>query len=134
MANFNRVILLGNLTRDPQLKYLPNKTAVCEVGLAVNREWGKGSDKKKETTFVDCVAYSQLAEAINQHMQKGRPMLVDGRLKYESWQTKQGEKRNKLRVMIDSAQFLGKPKGDRPAQSTAPDDVPVYDATDDIPW
>ena len=131
MANFNKVILMGNLTRDPQLSYLPNQTPVCEIGMAVNRRW-KGNDgqQKEETCFVDCQAYGRQAETLNQYMTKGRPLLIEGRLRYSQWEDKDGNKRSKLRVMIENFQFLGQGGGQggqsRPASggggSNAPQD------------
>jgi single-strand DNA-binding protein len=112
MANFNKVILMGNLTRDPQLSYLPNQTPVCEIGMAINRRW-KGNDgqQKEETCYVDCQAYGRQAETLNQYMTKGRPLLIEGRLRYSQWEDKDGNKRSKLRVMIDTFQFLGQGQG-----------------------
>jgi single-strand DNA-binding protein len=110
MANFNKVLLIGNLTRDPQLSYLPSQTAVVEFGLAVNRRWtGRDGESKDETCFVDCRAYSRLAENINKYMRKGRSIFVEGRLVYETWTGQDGSKRSKHRVHVDNCQFLGAP-------------------------
>ena len=118
MANFNRVILMGNLTRDPQLSYLPNQTPVCEIGMAVNRKWrGNDGQQKEETCFVDCQAYGKQAETLNQYMSKGRPLLIEGRLRYSQWEDKDGNKRSKLRVVIDNFQFLGQGGGQGGGQS-----------------
>jgi single-strand DNA-binding protein len=109
MANFNKVILLGNLTRDPQLKYLPSQTAVAEFGLAINRKFRtqQGEDRE-EVTFVDCSAFGKTGELINQYFTKGKPIFIDGRLKYDSWEDKQGGgKRSKLTVVVDNFQFIG---------------------------
>jgi len=112
MANFNKVILMGNLTRDPQLSYLPNQTPVCEIGLAVNRKWkGQDGQQKEETCFVDCQSFGRQAEVLNQYMSKGRPLLIDGRLRYSQWEDKDGNKRSKLRVVIENFQFLGQGGG-----------------------
>jgi single-strand DNA-binding protein len=109
MANFNKVILVGNLTRDPELSYLPNsQTPVVEVGIAVNRTWrGQDGQQREETTFVDCSAYGRQAEVINQYMRKGRPLMIEGRLKLSQWETQDGQRRSKLRVVIENFQFLG---------------------------
>ena len=108
MANFNRVILMGNLTRDPQLSYLPNQTPVCEIGMAVNRRWrGNDGQQKEETCFVDYQAYGKQAETLNQYMSKGRPILIEGRLQFDQWEGKDGTRRSKHRVVIDNFQFLG---------------------------
>ena len=118
MANFNKVILMGNLTRDPQLSYLPNQTPVCEIGMAVNRKWkGQDGQQKEETCFVDCQAYGRQAETLNQYMSKGRPLLIEGRLRYSQWEDKDGNKRSKLRVMIDTFQLLGQGGGQGGGQS-----------------
>ena len=112
MANFNKVILAGNLTRDPQLSYLPNQTPVVELGLAVNRRWkGQDGQQREDTCFVDCRAYGRQAEVLNQYMSKGRPILVEGRLQFSSWEGKDGQKRSKLRVVVENFQFLGSGSG-----------------------
>ncbi len=108
MANFNRVILAGNLTRDPQLRYLPNNTAVCEFGLAINRRWrDQDGNQRDDTCFVDVAAFGRQGETINQYMTKGRPILVEGRLKFDSWQAQDGSKRSRLSVVAENFQFLG---------------------------
>lgn len=108
MANFNKVILMGNLTRDPELKYLPSNTAVCEFGLAVNRTWRDANGQQQEDTcFVDCACFGRAAETLNQYMSKGKPLLIDGRLKYDSWTAQDGTKRSKLRVVVENFQFVG---------------------------
>lgn len=112
MANFNKVLLAGNLTRDPQLSYLPNNTAVCELGMAINRKWkGQNGDMREDTCFVDLRAYGRQAETLNQYMTKGKPLLVEGRLKYDQWEGKDGQKRSKLYVVVENFQFLGAPGG-----------------------
>jgi single-strand DNA-binding protein len=109
MANLNKVMLMGNLTRDPQLKYLPNQTPVVEFGLAVNRRWkGPNGEDKEETTFVDISAFARTAEVINQYFTKGKPIFIEGRLKFDSWEDKQGGgKRSKLTVVAENFQFIG---------------------------
>jgi len=107
MANFNRVLLMGNLTRDPQLSYTPNQTAVVEFGLAVNRRWkGRDGENREETCFVDCRAFGRLAENINKYLTKGRPLFVEGRLTFDSWTAQDGSKRSKHRVTVENFQFL----------------------------
>ncbi|MBN2456751.1 MAG: single-stranded DNA-binding protein [Sedimentisphaerales bacterium] len=107
MANFNKVFLMGNLTRDPQLSYLPSQTAVVDFGLAVNRRWtGQNGQAKEETCFVDCRAFGRLAENINKYLSKGRPLFVEGRLTFDSWTAQDGTKRSKHRVTIENFQFL----------------------------
>ena len=108
MANYNRVILVGNLTRDPQLSYLPNQTPVCELGLAVNRRWkGQDGQQREDTCFIDCRAYGKPGEIISQYMSKGRPILVEGRLQFDQWEGKDGQRRSKHRVIVENFQFLG---------------------------
>jgi single-strand DNA-binding protein len=101
--------MIGNLTRDPQLKYLPSQMAVAEFGMAVNHKFKTASgEQREEVCFIDCSAFGKQAEVINQYCQKGKPLLVEGRLKYETWEDKQGGgKRSKHKIMIDSFQFLG---------------------------
>lgn len=116
MANFNKVILAGNLTRDPQLSYLPSSTPVCEFGMAINRKWkSPNGDMKEEVCFVDVSAFGRSAETINQYVKKGQPLLVDGRLKYHQWEGKDGQKKSRLTVVVDTFQFLGGPSGSRGA-------------------
>lgn len=114
MASFNKVILVGNLTRDPELRYTPKGTAVTKIGLAVNRVWTTESgEKKEEVTFVDIDMFGRTAENVAQYMRKGSPLLVEGRLRLEQWDDKQsGQKRSKLSVVGEVVQFLGSPRGD----------------------
>jgi single-strand DNA-binding protein len=109
MASFNQVILMGNLTRDPQLKYLPSQTAVAEFGLAVSRRFRtQAGEDREEVLFVDCSAFAKTGELINQYFTKGKPIFIQGRLKYDSWEDKQGGgKRSKLTVVVDNFQFVG---------------------------
>jgi single-strand DNA-binding protein len=138
MANFNKVLLIGNLTRDPQLSYTPSQTAVVEFGLAVNRRWtGRDGEKREETCFVDCQAFGRQAENINKYMNKGRPLLVEGRLTFNSWTAQDGTKRSKHRVTVENCQFLGSPSG--PAQTEqdsgqAGSKVEAETSADDIPF
>ena len=108
MANLNKVMLIGNLTRDPDLKYTPGNQAVCEIGLAVNRKYRtKEGEDREETTFVDCEAWGKQAEVLKQYMTKGKPLFVEGRLKLDTWEDKDGGKRSKMRVVIENFQFIG---------------------------
>jgi single-strand DNA-binding protein len=109
MASLNKVMLMGNLTRDPQLKYLPSQTAVAEFGLAVSRKFRTQSgEDREEVCFVDCTAFGRTGEVINQYFTKGKPIFIEGRLKFDSWEDKQGGgKRSKLSVVIDNFQFIG---------------------------
>ncbi len=108
MANFNKVLLVGNLTRDPELKHTTSNQAVAQIGLAVNRQFNtKDGEKREETTFVDCEAWGRTAEVMCQYLSKGRPVLVEGRLKLDQWQDKDGNNRSKLKVVVENFQFLG---------------------------
>jgi len=108
MANLNKVMLIGNLTRDPDLKYTPGNQAVCEIGLAVNRKYRtKEGEDREETTFVDCEAWGKQAEVLKQYMTKGKPLFIEGRLKLDTWEDKDGGKRSKMRVVIENFQFIG---------------------------
>ena len=132
MPSYNKVILMGNLTRDPQLKQTPNNQSVAEIGIAVNRKYkSKDGEMKEETTFVDCEAWGRTAETMAKYLSKGRPVFVEGRLKLDQWQDKEGNNRSKLRVVIDTFQFIdsrGEQSSTEPQQAatTSPpsDDVP----------
>ncbi len=123
MANFNKVILIGNLTRDPQLSYLPSQTAVVDFGLATNRQWkAQDGQMKQDTCFVDCRAFGKPAETINKYCKKGRPLMVEGRLTYDSWTGKDGVKKSKLRVTVETFQFISAGQG---AGGAAGQDAPA---------
>lgn len=108
MASFNRVILVGNLTRDPELRYLPSGTAVTDIGLAVNdRRKTDSGEWVEETTFVDVTLWSRTAEVASEYLTKGAPVLIEGRLKLDTWQGKDGQKQSKLRVVGEKMQMLG---------------------------
>ena len=107
MANYNKVLLIGNLTRDPQLSYTPNQTAVVDFGLATNRKWtGQDGSQREETCFVDCRSFGRQAETINKYLTKGRSVFVEGRLTYDSWTAQDGSKRSRLRVTVESFQVM----------------------------
>ncbi|MCU0771092.1 MAG: single-stranded DNA-binding protein [Verrucomicrobia bacterium] len=118
MANFNKVILMGNLTRDPELRYTPKGTAIARLGVAINRRWtSEGGEQREETTFVDVDAFGKQAETLGQYMKKGRPIFIEGRLRLDSWEDKQtGAKRSKLGVVLETFQFLGSGSG-RPGEA-----------------
>ena len=108
MAGFNKVFLLGNLTRDPQLSYMPSQTPVVDFGLAVNRRWtGQDGNPREETCFVDCRAFGKNAENINKYCRKGRQLFVEGRLSFDTWTAQDGTKRSKHRVTVQTFQFVG---------------------------
>ena len=115
MANLNRVLLIGNLTRDPELRYTPKGTAVTDFGLAVSRIYsGEDGEKKEETTFVDVTLWARQAEIAGQYLKKGRPVFIEGRLQLDTWDDKQtGQKRSRLRVVGENLQLLGsRPEGE----------------------
>ena len=108
MQGFNKVIIAGNLTRDPELRYTPSGMAIAKFGLAVNRRWkDQNGEQKEETTFVDVDAFGKQAELIGQYMKKGRPLLVEGRLRLDTWEDKQTQqKKSKLGVVLEGMTFL----------------------------
>lgn len=107
MATFNKVIMMGNLTRDPEMRATPKGTAVCSFSLALNRRYKtETGEDKEEVTFVDVEAYGKQAELIGKYVTKGRPLMVEGRLKLDSWE-KNGEKRSRLKVVLEGFQFMG---------------------------
>ncbi len=107
MASYNKVILMGNLTRDPQLSYLPSQTPVVDLGLAVNRKWKDQQNQQRESVcFIDCRAYGKQAEILNQYMRKGRPLLIEGRLDFDQWEAQDGSRRSKHRVFIERFTFV----------------------------
>jgi single-strand DNA-binding protein len=106
MASLNKVILLGNLTRDPELRYTPNGTAVSSFGLAVNRRYRQGDDWKDEVCFVDIVTYGRQAETVGEYLSKGSMALVEGRLQWRSWESEDGQRRSKHEVVANTVQFM----------------------------
>ena len=139
MSTLNRVYLMGNLTRDPEVRYTPSGIAVGDLGMAVNESYkSKSGEMIESTVFVDVEVWSRQAETCAEYLHKGSPVFVEGRLKLDQWENQQGEKRSKLRVRADRVQFLGAP---RKAADTAdaPHDMmpPPHDAAadeDDIPF
>src|ERR1700682_833065 len=113
MASFNKVILLGNLTRDPEIRYTPKGSAVCDLGMAVNRVYTLDSgEKREEVTFVDVVLWARLAEIAGEYLKKGRPVFIEGRLQLDTWDDKQsGQKRSKLKVGGEGLQLIGRRAG-----------------------
>src|SRR5882724_10436736 len=151
MANFNKVILAGNLTRDPELRYTPKGVAIAKFGLAINRTWkSETGETKEEVTFVDVDAFSRQAEVIGQYFKKGRPILMEGRLKLDQWDDKQtNQKRSKLGVVLEAFQFMDSkgpgdsgggdaPRSSRPPASKSAAPAPESDGPppedDDVPF
>ena len=136
MASFNKVILAGNLTRDPELRYTPKGMAIAKLGLAINRTWkNEAGETKEEVTFVDVDSFGRQAEVISQYFRKGRPILIEGRLRLDQWDDKQtGQKRSKLGVVLEGFSFVdsmrseggGAPDGGgRPRPTSAPAAAPA---------
>lgn len=144
MASFNQITLIGNLTRDVELRYTPKGTAVAKIGLAVNRVWtNEAGEKKEECTFVDVDVFGRTAENCGQYLRKGSSILVSGRLKLDQWDDKQtGQKKSKLGVVGELVQFLGSApdgKSERPKPEAAPASAPIRPrpeppADDDVPF
>lgn len=146
MASYNKVILLGNLTRDPQLSYLPSQTAVVEFGLAINRRYKKQDGSQgEEVCYVDCTMFGARAEVINKYLKKGNPVFIEGRLRFESWQGQDGKKRSRLRVQVENFEFVGGGSGSgggqrsgggdyAPPSQDVPDDNAFGAPDDDIPF
>lgn len=122
MASYNKVLLMGNLTRDPELRYLQSGSAVVNFGLAVNRKYRNRNTQEmvEETTFVDIEGWGPQAETFSRYMSKGRPVFVEGRLRLDSWEAKDGQKRSKLRVVMENFQFIGGPAGQRDSEGMQP--------------
>ena len=141
MSTLNRVFLMGNLTRDPEVRYTPAGTAVGDLGLAVNETFkNKAGETVESTVFVDVEVWARQAETCAEYLYKGSPVFVEGRLKLDQWENQQGEKRSKLRVRADRVQFLGSPKradgAEAPATSASPATPPAPSVgdDDDIPF
>ena len=149
MASFNKIILMGNLTRDPELRYTPKGTAVAKLGLAVNRTWKtETGETKEDVLFIDIEAFSRQAETIGQYLKKGSPILVEGRLRMDTWDDKQtNQKRTKILVTAENVRFLGsgQPReGGTPAAArakqpaappaAAPEAVEEPPPEDDVPF
>ncbi|MGA8660154.1 MAG: single-stranded DNA-binding protein [Chthoniobacterales bacterium] len=151
MANLNRVLLIGNLTRDPEIRYTPKGTAVADIGLAVNRVLNtEEGERREEVTYVDVVLWGRLAEIAEQYLKKGRPVFIEGRLQLDTWDDKQtGQKRSRLRVVAESLQLLGsrpesegavspatprRPSPAAPAPRPQPKDPDLDAEPDDIPF
>lgn len=115
MASLNKVFLMGNLTRDPELRYTPSGSAVASFGVAVNRKYKQGDEVKEDVCFVDVTVWGKQAENCAEYLSKGRGVMVEGRLNYRSWETEEGQKRNKLDVVANNIQFL--PKGGEQVQN-----------------
>ena len=139
MAGYNRVVLVGNLTRDPQLSYTPQNTPICKFGIATNRKWrDRDGNTQDEVCYVDCTLFGRGGEVFNQYMSKGRPVLVEGRLQFQQWTAQDGQKRSKHEVVVENFTFLGGGRGEggapgaeevgaRAAPAAPPATEPGYD-------
>jgi len=146
MASYNRVLLMGNLTRNPEIRYTPSGTAVSDLGLAVNESFkNKAGETVEQVCYVDVVVWGRQAETSAEYLKKGSPVFVEGRLQLDQWENQQGEKRSKLRVRADRVQFLGSPSKDTeyaaapavsepPVENTAPAPAPEVADDDDVPF
>jgi single-strand DNA-binding protein len=136
MASFNKVLLMGNLTKDPELRYTPQGTAVVNLRLAVNRRFrNRNQELKDEVCFVTVVVWDKQAEVCNQYLQKGRAIFAEGRLQSRSWEDSSGQKRNTIEVRAERIQFLGAPQGARPAAATGelPQEA-AAEASTEVEW
>lgn len=133
MANFNKVILIGNLTKDPELRYTPQGTAVVNLRLAVNRKFkDKNQELKEDTCFLTAVVWDKQAETCNQYLHKGSPIFVEGRLQSRSWEDASGQKRNVLEVRVERVQFIGAPGVKAATQSQ--ETIPVQEVSSETAW
>jgi single-strand DNA-binding protein len=130
MANFNKVYLMGNLTRDPEMRVTPKGTAICQFGLAISRSWKDESGQtREEATFVDIEAWGKQGEVISKYCTKGRPLFVEGRLRFDQWEDKtSGQKRSKLKVVLENFQFIGGRGDGVPAAAAADPEAAAADA------
>tara|TARA_Y100001934_G_scaffold185867_1_gene219452 strand:+ start:532 stop:945 length:414 start_codon:yes stop_codon:yes gene_type:complete len=135
-VSFNRVILAGNLTRDIELRETPGGASVADAGLAVNDRRKQGDDWVDETSFIDLTIWGRTAENAAEYLSKGSPILIEGRLKQDSWQNEQGEKRTKLKVVVDRLQFLSNGNGEKTSQKKEPVSAGVSEGKgdSDIPF
>lgn len=121
MANLNKVMLMGNLTRDPELRYLQSGTALCDFGMAVNRKYRtSGGEQREEVLFIDITAFGRQAEVVSEFLQKGRQVFIEGRLKLDQWTSQEGQKRSKISVVMEGFQFLDSRGGGRADGGTPP--------------
>ncbi|RJP27996.1 MAG: single-stranded DNA-binding protein [Candidatus Omnitrophota bacterium] len=133
MANLNKVLLIGNLTKDPELRYTPQGTAVVNIRLAVNRRFrNKNQEAKEETCFITAVAWDKQAETCNQYLKKGSPVFIEGRLQSRSWEDNAGQKRSVIEVRVERLQFLGSPSSRQAADQHQ--DLSVTDSHTESEW
>ncbi len=126
MASYNKFIGMGNLTRDPELSYLPSNTPVVDFGIAMSHTWTKDGQKKESVCFVDCRCFGKMAETINEYFTRGRPILIEGRLDFDTWTSQDNQKRSKHRIFVERFTFVGE------KTEAKPDEAPSGD--EDIPF
>jgi single-strand DNA-binding protein len=132
--NLNKTFIGGNLTRDPELRYTPNGTAICKISIANNRSWkSESGEKKEEVTFVEATAFGRTAETIGQYFKKGRPILIEGRLKLDQWE-KDGKKFSKLGVVVEGFQFCGGESSQRANNATSPSESQPNQTEEEPPF
>jgi len=132
---FNRVILIGNLTRDPEVRYTPQGTSVCNFGIAVNRKFKQGDEAKEEVTFINIVVFGKQADTCGQYLNKGSSVLVEGRLKENRWETEEGQKRSRHEVVAQSVRFLSRKQGDANTSSSGQgESIPPEETTNIEPF
>jgi len=129
---FNKVILIGNLTRDPELRYTPQGTSVCNFGIAVNRKYKQGDDVKEEVTFINIVSFGKQADTCGQYLNKGNSVLIEGRLQERRWEDDDGKKRSKHEVVAQNVRFLSRKQGGGDIESMSGGDIAPPDETTDI--
>ncbi len=130
MPSFNKVILMGNLTKDPEVRYTPNGVAVTTFGLATNRRYKQGEETKEDVCFIDIVVFGKQAETSGQHLSKGQGVIVDGRLQQRRWDSEDGQKRSRHEIVAQSIQFLPKKAGGADPSPEGPVDINI----DDVPF
>jgi single-strand DNA-binding protein len=124
MASYNKVIMLGNLTRDPELQFTPNQTAICNFGIATNRKWKtQDGTEREEVCFIECTMFGKRGEVIREYFSKGNPILIEGRLTFETWQSEDGNKHSKHKINVANFEFVGGKKNEQPNDES--DNIPI---------
>ena len=142
MPSYNKVSLMGNITREPKLTFLPSHVPVCEFGLAINQAWkGKDGEKRESVCFIDCRLFGKQAQTFEQYMTKGKPVLIEGRLELDTWEGREGQKRSKHRIFVERFTFIASRDTEgapRPASQSRPGDAgsepPIEEPEDTIPF
>lgn len=130
MTSFNKVILIGNLTKDPEIRYTPSGTAVSSFGLAINHRYKQGDEMKEDVCFIDIVVFGKQAENSGQYLSKGQGVVVEGRLQQRRWETEDGQKRSRHEVVAQTLRYLPKRQG----QGSQQEEIPVEDLGQDVPF